>query len=334
MNILKFEELSQLWFSQCMVGRCYSYKVELKSIIKHLNRYLGEKNICDILPIDITQMISELAEKNPNTGKPMSKQMLKVLVKTCYRIFDMAVDNDWLNKNPAKGKTKFIPKNAPKKKVSSISKTEQLAILNTPHRCRTATLIMMLLGLRTSELLALKWKNIDLIEKKAYICEHAEKISPNRYRVMPDTKNSQSRYVAIPDNLCELLFYEMQNATSEYVFPKTDGTLNTPSSWNSAWKSYMNTINYYYNLQIRGVNFSKNSPKGYPKLIKINPHQLRHTYATLLYASGTDVLTGSKLLGHSNVQFTLNTYTHLDKVYKTPDISKFNEYISSDFGKI
>lgn len=334
MDILKFEELSQIWFEQNTVGICYEYATELKSIIKHLNRYFGERNICDIHPVDITTMISELSKNNPNTGKPMSKQMLNVLVKTSYRIFDMAVDNDWIRKNPAKGKTKFIPKNAPKKKVSSISKAEQLAIINTPHRCRTAALIMMFMGLRTNELLALKWKNINFIEKKAYICEHAEKVSPNRYMVMPDTKNRKSRYVTIPDSLCKLLFDEMRKATFEFVFSKTDGTLHTPSSWRSAWRSFMNTVNYYYCIQINGAKFSKNSPKGYPKLIKIDPHQLRHTYATLLYVSGMDVLTGSKLLGHSDVQLTLNTYTHLDEVYKTPDISPLNEYLSSNFSNL
>lgn len=46
------------------------------------------------------------------------------------------------------------------------------------------------------------------------------------------------------------------------------------------------------------------------RLPKINFHGLRHTYATLLVESGSDIKTISTLLGHSNVSLTLNLYVH------------------------
>lgn len=39
-------------------------------------------------------------------------------------------------------------------------------------------------------------------------------------------------------------------------------------------------------------------------------HDLRHAFATMLVASGTNVRTVSDLLGHSTVGFTLQVYTH------------------------
>lgn len=60
------------------------------------------------------------------------------------------------------------------------------------------------------------------------------------------------------------------------------------------------------------------------------PHQLRHTYATLLYISGVDVKTASQLLGHSNITITLDIYTHLDKQFQKLNIQKFDNYIKSD----
>lgn len=334
MYILKFNELSELWFSKSTNDICYSYKIELKALIKHMNNHLGEKHIHEIYPIDITNMVISLSNNNPNTDKPMAKQTLSTLIKTAGRIFEFAIDNGLIDKNPVRGTAKRIPKNAPKKIVSDISKTEQLLIINTPHRCRIAALIMMFMGLRTNELLALRWKNIDLIEKKAYICERAVKDDFNSYIISPDTKNGKSRYVTIPDNLCKLFANELKTAKSEYVFPRTDGTLHTPSSWKSAWRSYMNTINHSYYNHIQNTNLSIHNPKGYPRLIDIKPHQLRHTYATLLYVSGTNVLVASKLLGHSSVQITLDIYTHLDEEYKTLDISNFNSYLSNDLCRV
>ena len=55
------------------------------------------------------------------------------------------------------------------------------------------------------------------------------------------------------------------------------------------------------------------------KLPIINYHGLRHTYATLLVASGGDIKTISTLLGHSKVSLTLDLYVHptLDSKRKT-----------------
>ena len=328
MENMDFYTLSQIWFENNSVGYCYPYKIQLQSLIKHMNSFLGNMPITEIKPIDISDMMNSLAKFNPNTKTPMAKQTLRTLITTAYRIFDMAIDNDWLIKNPAKNKN--VPKNAPKKQVQAISKTEQVLILNTPHRCRTAALLMMLMGLRTSEMLALEWKNIDFIDKRAYICKHAVKTSPNSYEIKPGTKTGGSRYVTIPDNLCQYLLNERKKSRSKFVFPKTDGKMNTPSSWRSVWKSFIGALSFNFTEQTQ----SKYCPKGYPKVIDINPHQLRHTYATLLYVSGTDPLTASKLLGHASVQITLDIYTHLDEQYKTLDISNFNNYLTTDLCKI
>ena len=74
-----------------------------------------------------------------------------------------------------------------------------------------------------------------------------------------------------------------------------------------------------------------NSPSGIPQVLeRFTAHQLRHTYATLLYISGVDVLTASELLGHSNIEITLKIYTHLDEQFRELNISKFDNYIQSD----
>lgn len=74
-----------------------------------------------------------------------------------------------------------------------------------------------------------------------------------------------------------------------------------------------------------------NAPTGIPQLLdKFTAHQLRHTYCTMLYLAGVDILTASKLMGHSDVKITLEIYTHLDEKYKRLNIEKFNNYIAND----
>lgn len=331
-----FSDLAKIWYAKSIVGVSYSHKNNLHCMINHCNNFFGNLPIQNIKPYHIDNMIAELAQMNPTTKRPTSKKTLKELIRTAYRIFDFAVENDFIIKNPAKNKCKDVPKNSPENEVDAIGREEQELILTIPHRCQLAALLMMLAGLRTSEVLALEWNDIDFDNKVIYIWHHTQKVDTNKFEVKYATKNKKTRYVTIPDSLCAFLFTQKPQSKSSLVFPKTDGTLHTPSSWNSAWRGYINSLNWeaYKKKYSDCKSISKFDPKGYPKTIKIAPHQLRHTYASLLYFSKVDPLTGSKLLGHATVEFTLNTYTHLDEEHKRLDISNFNDYLSSDLCNI
>ena len=63
------------------------------------------------------------------------------------------------------------------------------------------------------------------------------------------------------------------------------------------------------------------------RIPNITAHWLRHTYATLLYLSGVDILTAKEQLGHADIQTTLNIYTHLDTIYKQKQVLKLDEYL-------
>src|SRR3954462_6876302 len=46
-------------------------------------------------------------------------------------------------------------------------------------------------------------------------------------------------------------------------------------------------------------------------LPRMRPHDLRHSYATILLATGEHPKVVQEILGHSSVQLTLDTYSHL-----------------------
>ena len=62
-------------------------------------------------------------------------------------------------------------------------------------------------------------------------------------------------------------------------------------------------------------------------LNSIRFHDLRHTFATLLYMAGVDVMAARDQLGHANIGTTLSIYTHLSQKYKEKNIDKLNEYL-------
>lgn len=174
-------------------------------------------------------------------------------------------------------------------------------------------------------MLALKWSCVDLQKKLIYVNQKVQRTKANEYTIADGTKNGKQRKVPIPDNLIPILEREKASTTGVYLCSKADGSLHSPSSWKSLWKSYCAALN----LSALGYNRNKFNPNGVPIVIdNITPHMLRHTYATLLYKSGVDALPASEFMGHSNIQITLDIYTHLDKEETDKNIGCLNNYIN------
>ena len=58
-------------------------------------------------------------------------------------------------------------------------------------------------------------------------------------------------------------------------------------------------------------------------------HDLRHTYATRLFELGENPKTVQKLLGHSSLSITLDTYTHVLDAMKEQAVSKIDDLYES-----
>ena len=57
------------------------------------------------------------------------------------------------------------------------------------------------------------------------------------------------------------------------------------------------------------------------------PHELRHTFCTLLYKAGVDVITARDQMGHKDISVTQGIYTHLDKTEKKRKMVQLDRYL-------
>ena len=90
--------------------------------------------------------------------------------------------------------------------------------------------------------------------------------------------------------------------------------MHTKTSFNKMWDSYLIDLNVKYGYEQQDV--SKYDPKGLPMRIeRFTPHYLRHTFATLLYLQGVNVVTAKQYLGHADIQTTVNIYTDMEHNY-------------------
>jgi len=302
--------------------------VNYKGTMKHLVSALGSAQISKIMPIDIQRIIDKLSEFNPNTKKPASKQTLKNVRLIALQIYQLAINNRVLEYNPANAVK--IPINAPKEERRALTDTEQQWIVNTEHRAKRAAMIMMYAGLRRGEVVALTWSDINLDDRTISINKTAEK-SGNNFLVKNTAKSKSGiRVIDIPQILAYYLQSEVRD--SIHVCVNAQGRMHTVSSWTRMWDSYLFELNMQHGefTLFQNKPKSKYDPKGIPFVIdKITPHYLRHTFATMLYFAGVDVLTAKDQLGHADAATTLGIYTHLDKTHKRKSMLKLDDFLKS-----
>jgi integrase len=99
----------------------------------------------------------------------------------------------------------------------------------------------------------------------------------------------------------------------------------------TAWKRLLESYLFDMNLEYGNIpkNMRKYSPEKIP--LTIDPfswHCLRHTFCTLMYNAGVDVLTAKEQMGHSDVKTTLSIYTHLQNENKQRNIDKLDLYLT------
>ena len=101
-------------------------------------------------------------------------------------------------------------------------------------------------------------------------------------------------------------------------------------------ESYLADLNLKYGdfsnqIETKGKTPNKFSPQKAPFVIpKFTAHWLRHTFITLMYFAGVDVLTAKEQAGHEDIKTTMAIYTHLDKDFKKKSMSKLDDYLGKN----
>jgi integrase len=113
---------------------------------------------------------------------------------------------------------------------------------------------------------------------------------------------------------------------SPFVLTNAKGGMMTEDSWKRLFQSYMHDMNLEYGFD--GMAPSKFSPVKVPMIINtFTPHELRHTFCTIMFEAGIDALTAKEQLGHSDIQTTLSIYTHLSAQHKETQVNKLDAFL-------
>ena len=296
-------------------------KENYRHAVEEWKQHLSHYQMADVRADDIERFLVKLQED----GK--AARTVNFYHSTIKQIMQRAVGRI-IPSNPVDLVQLTQPGRAAEKR-RALTAEEQKWIWDTPHRGQPVAVIMMLSGLRRGELAALTWADIDLKGKTITVNKTIE-YPPNDTPVLRHLTKSAAgmRVVDIPQKLVDYL--SLIPRDNALVIHTADGRIMTEAAWVALWKSYMRLLNVKYGTRTP-ADMEKMKKPGQRKFDMTIPpitlHWLRHTFCTLLYLSGVDVVQACAQMGHADVQTTLRIYTHLDSIHKRKSVDKLDAYL-------
>jgi len=302
-NIL-LTDVVKAWLEDIKTRRKPSTFVKYHLLYQHYVEKLFQ-NVC----------LSELTEALVKEKIPSS--LSESIQKSLYCIINQTLKFTSLRYGITVPTVKRPAVNKKKQPIAVLSTAEQarlLAVLQQETDCfKMAVLLCFYTGLRLGELCALKWEDIDFERKLIRVNRTVQRLYVEGHKtktILLETtpKSAYSRREiplssAILKQLCKL------RRDTVYVF---------------GGKKPMEprTMQYHFKKLLQEA--------GLPEK---NFHILRHTFATNCIEGGTDVKSLSELLGHSEVQITLNRYVHPSMETKRRHLDMLSLFYGQIYGQ-
>lgn len=275
--------------------------------IKRLRADLGSRALADVTEADL--VLSMRAYRGRSVSAATKYRSI------VQRVFLKAKRNRLITFDPAEDLS--LPNTARPVGHRSLEAWEVEFILANwqEHRAGLWALLMLLAGLRRGELIALSWENIDLAARQLRVCQTA--VVKGNATFIEDRAKTPAGVRCIP--ICEALHTALSAVPgprrSGFVCSSVRGAQLSETAFNRGWEGFNAAMLRLLNglpASAQGRRTDLQQPV-YEKAFAVRPHDLRHTFATLLYDAGVDVKSASYLLGHSDSRVTLEVYTHLSE---------------------
>ncbi|MEV6255574.1 site-specific integrase [Nocardia sp. NPDC051911] len=183
---------------------------------------------------------------------------------------------------------------------------DQVAALAAEAKHPEIVMLLAYSGLRWGEMAALRPRDVDLDRRRIRVGRSASKV--NSRSVIGSPKTWEIRTVAVPGEVAEMLrpVVEAQTDLEGLLWSRPDGEpLRPPTTTHWFGGAVRRCIKASIPLDDDG------NPTGPATFPRVTAHQLRHTAASLMIASGAHVKTVQRQLGHKTATMTLDNYGHL-----------------------
>lgn len=304
-----------------VVDRCYKYIEDLKlnlspvtaqtyeSITKNqIQVFFKNIKLSELTPLLLQSFINQTYIEYEKGSANTYTTFLRSVIKEAYRLREINENiNDFIKIPNVRGKEKNI-------NIYDKQETKELLDKLLGNKIEIPIILMVALGLRFSEVAGLRWKDIDIDNNIININQILLYIKGNFQFKEPKTCGSK-RSLTVSKEVIDKLKQEKLRQNKL----KLQGLLDNEYDLvclNGQLRPWTET-----NLRSNFITFTKKN-----NLRQIKLHDLRHTHATLLLLARTDYKTISERLGHSDINITLNTYSHV--------LDEMNEEASNNISKL
>lgn len=299
---LKYEEWLDIWMEkERFFIKESTYATYTNIIENHLKPVLGKKKINNITNEDLQNfIILKLSTSKKNLEKGLALKTVKDMTVLIKNTLKTATQNKLISFQNFQCK---FPSSFSKSHLKTFSVEEQKILfkylINNQNSKNLGILLCLQTGLRLGEICGLQWQDINLEKSTLTICRTLQKIY-----IKEKNKSYSKTIISTP-----------KTKTSNRIIPLNIDFINLIKPFQQNKNNYFitNSTNYlkphcyryYYQKLLHFLN-----------LPKLRFHSLRHTFATQAIELGIDCKTISEILGHANMNTTLNLYVHPKIEYK------------------
>jgi integrase len=257
------------------------------------NDRLGAYTLADISTALIVEQRSKLMRGEDNaTGQSISNSTANRYATSLSHVFTVAMNEwEWVESNPVSRLKKL---KEPRGRVRFLSDEERQALLEACEASDnkllyTVVVLALSTGARKMELLALRWKDVDL--KRQVITLH-------------ETKNGERRVLPLQGRALSLMtaHSKVRSLRSDYVF--ASDKKNQPTDMRTSW------VTALARAGIEDFRF----------------HDLRHSAASYLAMNGASLAEIAEVLGHKTLAM-VKRYAHLSEAHTSKVVARMNEKI-------
>jgi integrase len=274
----------------------------------------GNLPLAKLAPTHIQSVYTEWSTGGRRDGKdgPLAPHTRRLIHRVLSAALNRAVEQQLIARNPAQVLRKRLPKNEYREMATlTAAQSEQLldALRSTP--LYWPVLIALATGMRRGEILALRWRNVDLDRGSIQIVESLVQIKGGLLFKSP--KSDRTRPVSLPGFAIKELRQRRREQSEQLLRLGAHlGPDTLVCAQPGATPMAPNVLTNYFARAVKRL------------ALPIHFHSLRHTHATQLLLAGVHPKVAQERLGHATVAMTLDIYSHVTEQLRDDAAAKID----------